>query len=217
MPSARNATLRMSLPAARTARGLIARGAGGRSLVARSRHEDEDVVEAREVDRGGGVHVLIAAELALDDLRDPGDGDAAGEPAALAARHQEIADLDVVARVDHLDLAAVARRVSGAADEASRPRALVLHVDPEGGVHGELDVDRVAGDVQHRADDAVGRDDRHVRAHVARSLVEHDAGDAEELREVLADDLRADRVSGGRVLELEQAPELAALDLGLLE
>ena len=120
----------------------------------------------------------------------------AREPASLAARDEEIADLHLVARVDHLDLARVARRVARAAHEAARVRALVLDVDAERRVDRELDVDRVARDVEHRADDAVGRDDRHVRPHVARALVEHDARDAEELGEVLADDLRADRLAG---------------------
>ena len=43
------------------------------------RDEHEDAVEAREVHRGRGVDVLIAAELALDDLRDARDRDAARE------------------------------------------------------------------------------------------------------------------------------------------
>src|SRR5580704_18021738 len=107
MPSARKATLRMSRPAARTARGLIAGGAGWRRLVARDGDEHENVIEPREVHRGGGVHVLVASELALDDLRHARDRDPAREPPSLAARHEQIADLDVVARIDHLDLAAV--------------------------------------------------------------------------------------------------------------
>src|ERR1019366_1691962 len=174
-PSARNATLRISRPAASsTARRLIARGAGreGRALVARRGHEDEHVVEAREVDRRRRVDVLITTELALHGLRDPGDGNAAREPSSLAAGHEEIADLDVVARVDHLDFAAVAGGVSGPADEAAGARPLVFDVDAEGRVDRELHVDRVACDVEDRADHAVRGDDRHVRPDVARALVE---------------------------------------------
>ena len=114
-------------------------------------------------------------------------------PLPLVTSRSPISDL--VARVDHLDLAAVARRVARPADEPARARALVLDVDPEGGVDRELHVHRVARDVQDRADHAVGRDDRHVRPDVARALVEHDARDAEELGEVLADHLRAHRVA----------------------
>jgi hypothetical protein len=51
-----------------------------------------------------------------------------------------------------------------------------------------------------------------VGPHVARASIEHHARDAEELGEVLADDLRADGLSGG-LAQLEQALELAVLDL----
>jgi hypothetical protein len=56
-----------------------------------------------------------------------------------------------------------------------------------------------------------------VRPHVARALVEHEARHAEELREVLAHDLRAHRVARHRVLQLQQPAELPVLDLHLLE
>src|ERR1700722_1962753 len=127
MPRARNATLRISRPAARTAGGLAGGGGTwgvGSGLVARRRDEHEDAVEAREVHCGSGVDVLVAAELALDDLRHPGDRDSAREPSTLAARHEQVADLDVVARVDHLDLAAVAGRVARAADDPPGARPL---------------------------------------------------------------------------------------------
>ena len=116
--------------------------------------------------------------------------------AALAARHEEIADFHVVARVDHLDLAAVARRIASPADEPARACALVLDVDPEGGVDRELYVHRISRDMKHGADHAVGRDDGHVRPDVARALVEHDPSDAKELGEVLSDHPRAHRVPG---------------------
>ena len=142
----------------------------------------------------------------------------AREPPALAARDEQIADLDLVARVDHLDLARVARRVAGAAHEAARVRALVLDVDAERRVDRELHVDRVARDVEHRADDAVGRDDRHVRPDVARAAVEDDARDAEELGEVLADDLRADGVARQSISRSwRRRRSSLVLDLRLLE
>ena len=96
-------------------------------------------------------------------------------------------------------------------------RPLVLDVDAEGRVHRELDVDRVLGHVQHGPDDAVGRDDRHVRPHVARPRIEHDTCHPKELGEVLADHLRAHRVPGRRVLELQEPPKLTVFDLRLLE
>ena len=218
-------------PAARGARGPAKRNArlritclprgpprpsersGRRRLFARRRHEHEHRFQAREVHRRRRVDVLVAPELALHDLRHARDRDAAREPLALAAGDEQVADLDLVARVDHLDLARVARRIARAAHEAARVRALVLDVDAERRVDGELHVHRVARDVQHGADDAVGRDHGHVRPDVARALVEHDARDAEELGEVLADDLRADGRLGHRVAELQQAPELAVLGL----
>ena len=162
-----------------------------------------------EVDRRRRVDVLIATELALDGLRDAGDGQSAREPFPLAARHEEIAELDFVARVDHFDFAAVAGRVSGAAVDEGRGRASAglrrrcrrLRHDRE------LHVDRVARDVQDRADHAVRGDDGHVRPDVARALVEDHARHAKELGEVLADDLRAPPTSPSRrVLQLQQAP-----------
>src|SRR5689334_21818305 len=142
-PATKNAVLRTSLPSA-TAGAAGARGELRQPLVGRRRDDDEDVVEARAVDRGDRLDLLVAAELALDDLRDPRDREATREPLPFAARHEEITDFDLVARVDHLDLARIALRIAGAAHEAARVRALVLHVDPEGGVDAEPHVDRVA-------------------------------------------------------------------------
>src|SRR4029077_462878 len=168
-PNAKNATLRMSRPAAGTARALIARSAGGGHLFARGRHEHQDAVEAREVHRGGSVDVLVAAELALDDLGHLGDGNSAWEPPALAASHEKIPDLHVVTRVDHLDLATVARRISRSSDEAPRARPFIFHVHAERRVDRELDIHGVACDVKDRANHPVGRDDGHMGPHIARA------------------------------------------------
>ena len=140
------------------------------------------------------------------------------EPLPLAARHEKIADLDLVARVDHLDLAGVALRVARAADEAARVGALVLDVDAERRVDRELHVHRVARDVEHLADDAVRRDDRHVRADVARPPVEDDARDAEELGlKSLPTTCALTRLGGIGLSELEEAAEALVLGLLLLE
>src|SRR5581483_2783299 len=79
------------------------------------RRQDEDHVEANEIDRRLRFDFLIAPELALHDSGDARDRDSGGEPLSLAARDEEIADLDLVARVDHLDLAPVSRKIAGAA------------------------------------------------------------------------------------------------------
>src|SRR5207248_10277234 len=71
------------------------------------RDQDQDRVEPREVDRRLRFDFLIFAELALDHFRDARDRNSGGEPLSFAARDEEIADLDFVARIDHFDLAPV--------------------------------------------------------------------------------------------------------------
>src|SRR4051812_33585896 len=79
-------------------------------FVARWRDQDQHRVEAREVDGRHRLDLLVAPELALGHFGDARYRKAAREPLSFAARHEKIAYLDLVARVDHLDFARVARR-----------------------------------------------------------------------------------------------------------
>src|SRR5438445_2487854 len=133
---------------------LLRRLLDGLSL-ARRREQNQDGVEPREVDRGCRLYFLRATELAFVHLRDARDRKTAREAHAFAARDEEIADLDEIARVDCFDVARVARRVARAAHEAARFGALVLDVDDERRVDRELYVGFVARDVEDHADDAV--------------------------------------------------------------
>src|SRR5579884_3985292 len=73
-PTARNAMFRTSAPpgtrrlALRSPAWTAGEGGAGRGRLLVGPDEDQHVVEAREVDRGRCVHVLVAPELALDDL-----------------------------------------------------------------------------------------------------------------------------------------------------
>src|SRR5262249_46351942 len=158
-----------------------------------------------EVHGGEGLDLLVAPQLSFDRLGDTRDRQSAREPLALAARDKQVSDLHLVARVDHLDLARIARRIPCPTYEPPRVRALVFHVPTAGGVDRELHVDRVAGDISHRSDHAIGRDDGHVLANVSRAAIEHDARDAKEFGDVFSGDLRAHGLAWGGLAELEEA------------
>src|SRR5262249_24517784 len=133
------------------------------------------------------------------------------------ARHEHVARFDLVAGVDHLDLAGVARGIARSAYETPRVREHVLDIDPKLRVDGELQVDRIGRDPDDRADNAVGRNYRHVRSDLVRAPVEHHARHAEEWRHLFADDHRAYGVAGRLLAELQEPPEPLIVDLLALE
>lgn len=153
----------------------------------------------------------------MDDAGHARDGDATRKPPADAARHEQIADRDLVGALHELDAEIVFVELAFAANEAARAGALDDDVDPEVGVDDELHVDGVARHALDGADDAAERDDRHVALDVAAAAIDREPIDPEILGDLLADDLRGEDVARQALAQPEQSLQAPVLRFLRLE
>src|SRR5260221_12550552 len=124
----------------------------GRSAILGVGHDDEHLVQAREVDHRLRLDLLVDAEVSLHDLGDLRDGNTLRKAASVPARDEHVALLDLVGALHVLDANDVPRKASHTANEAARPGSLDDDIHAESAVYRELDVHSLAGDTLHCAD-----------------------------------------------------------------
>src|SRR5262249_22820580 len=134
-----------------------------------------------------------------------------------AARHEQVADVDLVGPLHELDATGVPRLIAGAANEPSGAGQLVDDVDAAAAVDRQKNVDAITRDALHLTDGALLRDDGHVGTHFATGAIHRNARYAEKFGDVLADHLGAHEIAGYRFFQAEQAFEASVFDFLLLE